>query len=94
MALAMRQSGATDTLKDTLRALFQARVKVYRGATPPATSTRQYQYRAMVLKCFFGDLDKLDQQSLERYVILTTYANGDWEKQDSDFRAVRPAKGG
>ncbi len=93
LALAMRQSGSTDTLKDCVRALFKARLRVYRGAIPPAKSSRQYQYRAEVLECFFGDLGTLSQQSLRHYVILVTFANGDWEKKDSQFRAGRSTRG-
>ncbi len=80
LSLAMRPAGSLRVLRTGLRMLFQKRLQVFKGCSPPAG--RPSDFRAAVLGLYFGDLSRLVPSQAARYMLIATLLNGDWEQQD------------
>jgi hypothetical protein len=76
-ALAMRQGGTVQRLRDALCCFFRKRFKVYRGAAPPDSSSSAAKERDAKLDTFVS-IDDYGPRALERRQVLRELLNGDW----------------
>jgi hypothetical protein len=66
--------------------LFRTRLRVYKGAAPPCPGSREAGYRASILKLYFGKVSDLETANADRFMLVSSLLNGDWEKQASEIK--------